>query len=341
MEIMKYIATSVNRKNFAFYIFLVIPGILFLYYIWETVPQGSVGVKFGYFCYYLSPLGLVLIAYIWLYFAPVFCSNVSELKEAFDGNAEYGKLYDSYIVWTRQFMITPQSASSAVKMVFFFLWTAGCTFLVIFLFRMGLVPPGKAGYAYGCLMVIPIILNFSSYYNCVALVYFIMRTEKLELRYNRIQPSATYGFQALEKAANTIYMFFLLDSSLCTVFYLILLYLYMPRSGAGLDPFMFGYTASFLGGFGLLSWVGISFVLKTYLRRIHTKWKMSSLRSLQELLYRAEEAGNEEGVERVCAQIERVCQDRISRNTFEWIVSVITFLINVLGASSPIWAPLI
>ena len=341
MEIMKYIADSVNRKNFAFYIFLTIPGVLFLYYVSAGAAQKTGGVRFGYLCYYISPLALVLIQYIWLYFAPVFCGNVEALRGAFGGNEEYGRLYDSYLLWIRQFMISPRCTASAVKMTFFFGWSAGCAFLSIFLYRMGLIPSGNAGCTYSLLLIICVVLNFSSYYNCVVFVYFIMRTEKLELRHNRIHPSGTYGFQALESAANTIYMFFLLDSSLCTVAYLIFVYLYMPRNGKGPDPFMFRYTAFFLGGFGLLSWVGISFTLKTYLRRIHTKWKMESLRLLHEKLYRAEEAGDEEGTEMFSARIERLCQDKISRNPFEWMVSVITFLISALGASSPIWAPLI
>lgn len=226
MGIMKFVCKLVEEKRPSFYLFVIFIMEITSFLIVDTAFPNQApprGEDLMWRILWVGPL--MLIIYIWLYYAPIVCKDLERLEKAFPDKA-YHDLYLSFLRWLNQ---KPSQAGSAkekwFKWTYAVLWSL---FILAFTYFVAncfccenhlLTELNTALYI--CLTTITITLNFSSYYICMMFVYFLMRLYRVGCQpgfeYVKELPSVTHGFQVLLNTANTIYLYFLMDSFLSTV----------------------------------------------------------------------------------------------------------------------------
>lgn len=170
-------------------------------------------------------------------------------------------------------------------------------------------------------------------------VYFLMRLYKEEcengLEHVDELPSVTHGFQVLLNTANTIYLYFLMDSFLCTVSFFALWRL-TPKEGLTDERYWmyvrpdFLYMTLFLIICGLGTWIFIVLVSRAYLRRLHYEWVYQSSLTLRETYRTASGTPKEQTV----ISKERLYQDKISITGWDLLVSLAALAANLFTAWS-------
>lgn len=170
-------------------------------------------------------------------------------------------------------------------------------------------------------------------------VYFLMRLYREAgrngLEYVEELPSVTHGFQLLLNIANTIYLYFLMDSFLSTVSFFALWKL-TPKEGlTGEHYWMFVrpdflYLVLFLIICGLGTWVFIVLVSRAYLRRLHHEWVYQSSLALRKT-YRTASGGPKE---QAVIDKERLYQDKISISGWDMLISLAALAANLFTAWS-------
>lgn len=245
MEILEFVEKNVRKRSWWYYIWVSISVLIAIYIIMEIVVFGEItavgkglkpagqeirfleqctklDVKLWCFLQVCSLLGII---YIWFYYAPIFYEELVGVENLFKGK-DYRQLCNSHKHWIRQFNCRGNRKETAVKSIYGVMWFV---FIVVFIFYSydylsNVFEEKIVVAAVEILIYASALLNFSSYYNCVSFVYFVMKVFKLakddKLNYVKEIPSTTYGYQELKRTADTIYLYFLIDSSLCTVAYL-------------------------------------------------------------------------------------------------------------------------
>lgn len=183
-----------------------------------------------------------------------------------------------------------------------------------------------------------ILLNYSSYYICIAFVFFLkcvydLAQEKY-LSYVKEIPSTTYGFQVLDNTANTIYTYFLLDSLLSTIAYFCFINIIYSSEKLSAHLQMnenifsdFLFVTIVMATFGLISWLLIILFSRIYLHRLHTLWRLQSAKILEKQ-YQCISCTPAER-ELIISAKEKLAQDKISMGKWELFISFITILANL------------
>ncbi len=384
MEILKSVAGNVRKRSSRFYLWLITSFIVFIGILYGSIFSGKITPKYGYneqmqrselnnlynffffkqikkidiriWCF-LEVLALLGIIYIWFYYAPIFYKKLRNLYNAFKDNKEYQNLYNHFKQWTKQFDYdiskkSPTKKSFWVKLIYNIVWLIYGITITFYTYSCfsDLSLSSITVVMFEMLIISVILLNFSSYYNCVVFVYFVMRVLKLaqkdNLDYVKELPSTTYGFQELKSTADTIYIYFLLDSALCTIAFVCFLgivpldmnsYFYV-HSGAGI------FEAVFLIINGLISWIGIALLLRTYLYRLHDHWKSKSLKLYQEeynkvkhdLAKNKTNSGKKlkgkKSIEEITNLMNQLSQDKMAMNKWEFGTSLATLIADLATA---------
>lgn len=345
MRIMSFVAKHVRSKSWLYHTILIVCGILTVILalgeMIASVSTLSIGPPWekwkNQWNWYLLCSGMILaIIIVWFYYAPVVCDNLNRLKEAFQGEA-YGQLHNRYQGWIHQLHFRMKGRSPYLKGVYGFCWLLFAVTFIIFT-QSALNMCGFHWCVRGAFFVltfITIVLNYSSYYLCIVFVYFLMRICKLEreekLNYIEQYPSSTYGFQALRYASDTIFLYFLWDSLFCTIAYfsfwqIIFKAGYKPENEV--EYVVFLYVALFLMLFGLISWLYIILVSRTYLHRLHKEWKLRSYQKYEELYRHAAVQSME--MDHILEDIERINKDKITTGGWELLISLVAIIANVV-----------
>ena len=382
MEILKYVAGNIKKRSPLFYICLFASALIFIVILHGTVFSGEITTKHGtagqiqgiapsymqnFFLFVqmkkidiriwsiLELCALLGNIYIWFYYAPIFYEKLQNLGKIFGDNEDYQKLYKDFCYWTKQWNLSVTKRNLTrknywIKWIYNVVWAF--FFIIVVAYSSSCFSDislsGITIIMFVLLIVSMVLLNFSSYYNCVSFVYFVMRVLNLaqenKLDYVKEFPSATYGYQELKSTADMVYIYFLLDSSLCTIAYICFLgiipmdmtscFYRFPRAGI--------IEVTFLILNGLVSWVGIALLLRTYLFRLHSSWKSSSLKAYQkeynEIISRMKENKVRSGKklegqkEDITNRMERLVQDRMAMNKWEFCTSIATLAADLATA---------
>lgn len=283
--------------------------------------------------YIVSPFALVLTIYIWFFVVPNYIKEIYDLKNAFNYNKEYNALYDKFIQWINQFNLEYGVKSSGVKIVFLLSWIGFGFVFMYYVDYLEIIPDGGMGNIYLCLVFVLMVLNFSSYYICMVFTFFIKNVSKIEdLKCNIYLPSTTNGFLRLKKVANITYLFFLADSFLCIFAYIDFVFLFAhKRVGLGDNLPKFFFISLYMGCFGLLSFIIITFRVKYYLHKILEKWKRRSIDILQKEYDEACGKKNESEMYELTKKIQEVRGDRIAVSKGELVAAFSTFALNIVS----------
>lgn len=355
MEIMQWVRDRVEERSWGYYLFFIFSSLLALYFAFgeiaaeiPTLPSNLAEVEWSphLLWQFLCAASLIGIIYIWLYYAPVVRADLEHLKNAFSRDEKYLDLYDHFQGWQRQFYFNKKGKSSFLKIPYTIAWGLDVICYIYCLrhvFSQNFNECGAYLYygllAFFILSLTTIVLNYSSYYICVVFVYFLIRVcrhDKYEhLSFLKECPSATYGFQLLNHAANTIYLYFLLDSSLCMIGYYSF---WRMIDGAkitmnGLLWAALFYLTFFFITFTWVSWAAIILLSRACLYRLHSRWKF---RALEELAGKKRKhskndlENNPEYIERA----RQLAMDKISVDPLNLIISIAPLAANVVAVWS-------
>ncbi len=344
MEIMGHIAKNLKVNKLNLYIYYAVPIILLIHCFGLGIPELS-----GYNCfvqqynefvykfiYYIAPCSLCIAIYIWLHYAPIYCKDIMDLRNAFRENDQYRKAYSRYIIWINQFTLKGNVGTSLIKIVFFLCWFCGFHYFYYCLFKIEVIPNSLVVLPFLFLLLITLVLNFSSYYLCISFVFLLKRISELDLEYNKIMPSATYGFQLLRKTAKMIYIYFLLDSFFCTIPYISFMYIHGAKNDK-LDDFSgkVNFMTFFVLILGLVSFLVITFFISSFLKKIYMEWKRKALDEFhREIISR--DVISDSAVNDLNDKIDKLQRDKISISGREIIIPIIVGVVDIIAAIIPI-----
>lgn len=334
MKIMEWVKNQREKKNWGYYLVLALLSISALYLAFGRIfidimplpDTMTIGMLKPHMLWdILPPASLIGIVYIWMYYAPVVCKDLNRLKDAFPGN-DYCDLYEYFEGWLRQLYLKQPGRSGIVKILYTILWFLHLVCYMscyCYLFIKNYQNSGCFFYyglaAFIILNLCVVILNYSSCYICMAFVYFLIRICKLEkdhpLIYLEKFPSATRGFQLLNHTANTICVYFFLDSLFCMVGFCSF---WQIINGECIDMNLLlwsalFYVTFFLIIFGLINGIFIILISRIYLHRLHDEWKFRSIKKY-------ETNGK---------HMKNLAQDKISVGLLDLLIYIITLAANI------------
>lgn len=354
MEIMNRVADHVKRKSALYYfsicfLFFITIGIIYGYMRMLVCPtfnkiQITSSKIVKWIQYSFLPFFESAIILIWFYYAPIVIRGLESLRSAFLGTTEYESLYNSYKRWMKQFDLHHPGKSKWFKVCYIFCWLLFliCALILSWdmfgikgnslLIRLHIV-------LHMVLVSSTIILNFSSYYICIIFVYFLMRVYHLgqegKLKYEKNLPSATFGFQLLIHTSGTIQTYFLLDSFFSTMSF----YCYWQiiekniKNYTDLNSWIITlYIVFFTIIFGLISWLFIVLLSRTYLCRLHNEWKFNSLQEMQ--LSTDSPSTDSPSDEENLAKKEKLIGDEVSISWLKYLISFTVLAANIGTALS-------
>jgi len=360
MGIMKWVKERVEKKGFGYYASFLLLGLatavvtvagICSSVTYSSKEQGIIHVDFACLWYFLFSFSLFVIFCLWLYYSPIVCQYWALLETAFPGHG-YWKLYRRCQYWLCQCTFVRPGRSWIFKGTYIFTW-------VLFILCYLILTIGTlGGIHHACVVIcsivltsVVVLLNFSSCYICIIFVYFLIRIYKLErdegLDYIKQFPSATKGFQMLNRFASVVYLYFLLDSLFSTISYYAFwriiknyhtFWEIIKSNSSSLDLkvgsdwclwWAFLYSAAFLIIFGLVTWGFIILVSRTYIHRLHSDWKLRSFQAYEKEYYKKRSQQ-----EQIAAAMEELTNDKISMNRWEMLISLVTLAANLVTARS-------
>ena len=344
MEIMRWVKEQGEKKGRR-YLFWV-PMFISASYLalWKVVydvwplPETLAGIAWDshFLWHILFAVALAGIICVWMYYAPVVCRDLSRLKDAFP-NSGYHILYGRFEGWLEQFKRWPRKIWP-LKVLYMILW--GLYFFCFFLYYWAVLCQYFQNYAIGykifgflaffILTLTIIFLNYSSCYICIVFVYFLIRICRLDkdspLSYLQEAPSATFGLQLLKHTANTICLYFLLDSLFCMVSF----YCFRQIVNVKDTPMVWFtwillfYIAIFFVGFGLISCVSIVSGSRICLRRLHNEWRFRSFKK-----YAAKKRKDPENAAYGQA-MEKLATDKVSAGLLDLLIPIGALATNIV-----------
>lgn len=267
---------------------------------------------------YIS-VALLLIIYLWIYYAPKCIIRIQKIRDAFDED-EYAFAYIQYRLNTMPVRTCSKILDEkgfiqyslfnnleikddgefkeylknnykkhqeyknhkCIKTVYFLLWICLSAFIVISIWEIR--PFTFTKVANTVLLIFSIFLNYYSFYASIAYAYFIrtlFRKNIDEWKYNKYMPSATHGFSLLVSNVKMNSLIFFLISSLYTFVYMLILY--SPSTNIELAPkevIFVQVNIIVLAGSGMT--VALFIAGHFFLQRILLKWKETTLQELDE-----------------------------------------------------------
>ena len=339
MEIMRHIKNVYEKKGLLHYIYYYAPTLIFLiFFICEWSASEFDMSIISILKHSVFHILLLIVVYIWLRVTPYYYDYLHSLENVFENNPEYKEEYSKFVHRAEQFNLSYSSKSSWLKVIYLMAWLLFGAGFVYYIDYLGLLPPGRMRYLAVFFVVITLVLNFSSYFICMAFTHFIIGVTRIkELKYNVYMPSATYGFQKIKKAANITYLFFLADSFLCIFAYTYYVFLFGPGNDQLKNNILeFIYISLYMGVFGFWSFIIITFRVKFYLNRMYDSWKKNSIKVFQNRLYEAEKKNDEISINAVNELISNLQKDKMSVSGIEVVASFSTFVLNIISIASAV-----
>lgn len=320
MEIMKFVSCQLplsNRRTkclgLVLFFMVILTHILHAHAhsqedLWEVLRPD----------FFLCQMLTLLMVYTWIVSCPFFYTHVMGLGELFK-EPRYIELARDHQQWIQQFSYISggKITLKSWKLLYLLLWSSSWSYVVWVLFHYRMIPEGPLGWSMFVLIFLVLALNFSSYYTCIAFVYFLYRVVKLkDLRYNRFTPSATAGHQKLMRGAQNGSTMFLIVLLFLTFSGVIMTYGGLHRwksdcisTEAKIHIGIMTFIVLFFG-FGAFI---ILFLLPKFLMQSQVRaWRDQSLLKFQKDLYLAEDSGDWGKVERISQRIRTLMEDKVS-----------------------------
>lgn len=295
-----------------------------------------------------TQLILLLIIHIWVYSAPKFYLNAIRLDQIFQ-DSQYASLCKRHIDLMYQLHFETDSARDSISSIFEIIFKSGFCFFWAFvcvksayIFRyLGIFPSNLIGDITIFLFLIALFLNYSSYYTCILLTYFLRQVSNLpnikELHHNQYIPSSSLGLQRLSANASTTSVVFLIVSMLFTIIHIVTILSGMKSDEIREllenrpDYFCFVTFSIFILGAG--TFLVLYLVPKLFLKRIHRIWKIDSLKKIEGDLRLAEKANDKPEIDRLLTIIDRLNKDnlKIEYSFLEVSVVLTTGMLNIIS----------
>lgn len=311
---------------------------------------------------------LLLIIYLWIYYAPKCVIRIQKIRMAFDekdylfaymqyrlnimpvracskildenGVIQYSLLNDLEIKDDGEFKEDLKSHDGVkykkhkrIKTVYFLLWTFISAFIVISIWEIR--PFTFTKVANIALLIFSIFLNYYSFYASIAYAYFIRTLFRKNIdgwKYNKYMPSATHGFSLHVSNVKMNSLIFFLISSLYTFVYMLILY--SPSTNIDLVPkeaIFVQVNIIVLAGSGMT--VALFIAGHFFLQRILLRWKETTLQKLDENSCTAYNGGITNQLD-YTALIQKVTSDKIQysyTNIPSMALTLIIVILNILN----------
>lgn len=259
-----------------------------------------------------------LIIIQWMLIAPVFYRKLQRLELLYQDCGAYKKLLQA-----------PSNMTTAGGHIIYSLgWLVVWGIIFCTIFNADMLQLNACGRLVFVLFAVSVCLNYSSYYRCIVLARFITKASGLTgLRHNEYRPGATWEFQKLQEAANLGYLFFLLDSMLCLVYYILMCML------SAQTPLLLTLITVSMSA---ISFLFLFFSLIYSGWKLHSSWKNSALYLFQDRLYQARKRGDADAVHAILADIDQLLQDRYTVSGSTIVIAVSTLLVNIAAIIYPV-----
>lgn len=359
MEMIDFVTSEFNYQDSRVRWTFFIVGIMDL--LWWALCR--VGNKFPFqmnIGQFICHILLLVITYIWVYFAPKFKERIEKLKKMFWGPC-YAKLYDETVkmMYLYRKDLESKHVGFFLKLSYSALWFFADMYCIMVLSRFEIIPMNGSGLITMTLTLFSLILNFFSFYVGVEFVYFIRRVsnEADRLDYNESLPSSTKGFQELVYDSFWLSVFFFIISFLYTAALVVsLMFWYVDRSktiGTILNPDIMEHKNNLIIIMvilicmqGLATTVLIAYSSSMFLNRILQEWKMKSLSKYR---YMQNERMTDAigGFDKAGAMLNMqgimlgICKDRLRFRFGIYIVGVLSIAADVMtvigGLTNAAW----
>lgn len=323
--------------------------------------------RFSLLQFYISA-ALLLIIYLWTYYAPKLVKRIDALRSAFDEE----QYYEAYIQYRlnmfftarlhnvkeetrfREFVASiygdrkmPEGIFSGIKSKY---KTHGCIksiYLILWSVISGFMVISTRTYIYDfdlaiiynyMLFMISLILNCYSFYGSITFAYFmrgLITKDVDKWEYNKYLPSKTKGFSIFVSNAKMNSFIFFLVSALYTLTYymLIIIPLYRGEAAPLTDIVMFlQINIIILAGAGMS--IALFIADHFFLRRILEKWKERAKAEIDKTwrrVYFSKDRFND--ILNYTGCLEKIDSDKIKYDYIDlpsFILSIITIVLNVL-----------
>jgi len=329
MEILDFVQKHLNygKRSVQIGIFLSYGLILALHFVLLKPPVNVLQLA--------SELIFLAIIHLWVSTAPTFYTRIQTLKEAFS-DPSYQALCGRHLELLEQFHYRTRG-ERLLKGAYFLLWMGILAYLLAVSFYFEINPRSVSGAVTTVLFVLALLLNYSSYYSCILLAFFLGRVSNLEeidrLKHNRYLPSSTSGFQRLVSNATVSSITFLVVSILFTTEQVIASCFQTVDERVELHPRLFALMVMITCFMGLGTFLVLYLVPRYFLRKILRRWKEHSLLSLEQALDWAENQGDDSKIDWVLAKIEMLGRDNLKTpySVLETGVALTTALLNILS----------
>lgn len=303
---------------------------------------------------------LLIIIYIWVYFAPKFKDRIAKLEKIFWGY-RYDKLYDETVkmMYLYRKDLESKHIGFFLKLSYASLWFFADMYCIMVLSRLEIIPMNGGGIITMTLTLFSLILNFFSFYVGIEFVYFIRRVsnEADRMDYNELLPSSTKGFQELVYDSFWLSIFFFIISFLYTVALVVsLIFWYVDMSkiigiNQNLDAIvnknkLIMVMIVLICMQGLLTTLLIAYSSSMFLNRILQKWKMKSL-NIYRYAQNERMTGAIVGCDKVGTMLNmqgimsRICEDRLRFRFGMYAVGILSIMADIMavigGLTSAAW----
>ena len=327
----------------------------------------NITLEFSLMQFYISA-SLLLIIYLWMYYAPKFVRRIYSLRSAFD-NESY---YEAYIQYRLNMLFTAKlhnvlkedkfrefvahiygdkemsdeifiningryNTHRCIKCIYVILWIAISAFMVIFTKPYVYDFDAVSIFNYA-LFIISLILNCYSFYGSITFTYFLRGIIKKGVdkwEYNKYLPSKTAGFSLfVSNIKMNSFVFFMISTLYTLTFYMLISIPVYRGEMAPLTDMILFLQINII----ILAGVGMSIALfisgHFFLRRILEKWKDNSKAEINKTWKRA--YSSKDGFSDVLDYtncLEKVDSDRIRYDYTDlpsFILSIVTIFLNVL-----------
>lgn len=272
--------------------------------------------------------------HIWLYGSSKFYEGIKRLRSFFDA-AAYKRICDAFRHWGYLWwMDSGKSFRNFIKVFYTFIWIAYCICIInVFVIHYHFIPINIYGFTTIVLYVLVMTLNYSSYYLCIAYVFFLRSISKIELEHNEQIPSSTWGFQRLLHDSSMVSIAFLVDSMIYVVIYFIEIYVmiggkYFYDIALFKEKILLGYVTFFTLLPSLFSFFIVFILPKVFLDRLLKRWKLEELKRLDDELKNGPVLGDSSR-DRKQLMIDHIIHDRIRFGRFEIGTAVLSLMVNL------------
>lgn len=307
MELMKLVSEKMTYTKSVTQAIFFTASVVYIIadHIWlDSKDMNHVGL-------FLTHIFMIIIIYLWVYYAPKMIDRMQEVQIAFNTKA-YKKAYKRYEENCSLF-----SKNMIIKKIMFFLFWAG--FIILYLYALPVLSIVNYGVFIrqmtGFIVFIALGLNSISCFECISYTLFLRQVSKLnieetvKLEHNVYLPSTSSGFGVLVRFAEQNAMVYFIVSLLFILSYSINIGIpcFMTNVNTQIQQYFLLVITFITTILGIVTLLIIYLGPLFFLQRIHNKWKINQLIILEGLLIDCQNNDNS----KVLDLIERLSKDKV------------------------------